>query len=192
MITSRQSCRRPGEDWLGILPGVALTQQLARIPAELLARCRESVEALDSVCSFTAVAHTDYLDMNWWPLLLERAWTLIEADPSVLDTLRYVFDGDAEVNPSYQDHANLISGEPVTALAPHRVARIAAALRTITPAAVANAVPTDPDRVETLLGPHATGVIGDLKPILAEQHSLLQTFYEEAAHRGLAVVLWWD
>ncbi|MFE3756801.1 hypothetical protein ACFXO9_21075 [Nocardia tengchongensis] len=171
---------------------MALTQQLARIPAQLLIECRESVEVLDTVCSFTAVPDTDYLDMNWWPLILASTWKLTGADPTALEALRQAFDGDAEVNPAYQDHANLISGVPVTALDPPQVARVAAALCAITPKALGNAVPTDPNQIEAVLGRPATEVIGDLSELLAEQHALLQKFYAEAARRRLAVVLWCD
>ncbi|GAM47660.1 hypothetical protein NSK11_contig00058-0036 [Nocardia seriolae] len=72
---------------MGILPCVAMTRQLARIPTVLLAKCRESVQALDTVCSFTAVPDTDYLDLDWWPLVLVPTWKRTGADQTVLEAL---------------------------------------------------------------------------------------------------------
>jgi hypothetical protein len=42
-----------------------------------------------------------------------------------------------------------------------------------------------------VLGKAALEMAGDLDE-LAQQHAITRDFYEAAARRGLAVVLWWD
>ncbi len=171
---------------------MAVTQQLARISAAHLAACRQSVETLGELCSFTAVPKRDYCDLNWWPATLKPAWKLTGADDQTLALLRRGFDGDEEVNPAYRDVLYSIDGHPVTALEPRHVAAVAEALHGITPEAVRTAVPSDPEQIEAELGSSALDVLGDLAEILGEQHAILRDFYAEAARRELAVALWWD
>ncbi len=166
---------------------MAVTLQLARIPASQLATCRRSVEALDAVCSYNAAPAEDHLDMGWWPAILERAWERTGAAAS-----RYALTGDDDVNPAYRDHPDTVWEHPVTALAPPRVAEAARALRAMPPEAVRAAIPSTPDEIETALGSTARAVVGDLAGQLAYQHTVLRDFYAEAARRRLAVVLWWD
>lgn len=166
---------------------MAVTQQFARVSATRLAVCRQSVEALDKVCSTT---DEDHLDMNWWPDILKRAWEL--AGPDGLVVLRRAFDGDDEVNPAYRDHPDTISAHPVTALEPPRVGETADALRAVPPEAVHAVVPADPDQIEAKLGKLARDVIGDLAEQLSRQHTIMRDFYYEAACRDLAIMLWWD
>ncbi|MFE3174133.1 DUF1877 family protein [Amycolatopsis sp. NPDC059090] len=171
---------------------MAVTQQLARIPAAQLAACRESADALDALCSFTAAPDEAYLDLNWWPVILKRAWAMAGADERTFALLRRGFDGDEEVNPAYRDYPYGIIDHPVTALEPPEVKAVAEALRSLTPEAVHAVVPSDPEQIEAKLSPTALEVRGDLAGYLAEQHTILRDFYEEAARRQLAVVLWWD
>ena len=171
---------------------MAVTQQLARIPATQLAECRRSVEALDELCSFTSTPEEDYLDVNWWPVTLKRAWELTGANGRTLALLRRGVDGDDEVNPAYRDHPNTIWEHPVTALEPPQVGDVAEALRAVTPEAVHAVVPSNLDQIEAELGKTAREVVGDLAEQLAQQHTILRDFYEEAARRQLAIVLWWD
>ncbi|MBB1159175.1 MULTISPECIES: hypothetical protein [Amycolatopsis] len=171
---------------------MAVTQQLARISAAHLAVCRRAVEALDELCSFTAVPERDYCDLDWWPGILKPAWKLTGADDRTLALLRRGFDGDEEVNPAYRDVLHSIDGHPVTALEPRRVAAVAEALCGITPDAVRSVVPSDPEQIEAELGSLALDVDGDLAEMLGEQHTVLRDFYAEAARRKLAVALWWD
>ncbi|ONF67414.1 hypothetical protein [Amycolatopsis keratiniphila] len=171
---------------------MAVTQQLARIPATRLAVCRRSVDALHELCSFSSTPVEDYLDMDWWPATLKRAWALTEADDRTLARLRRCFGGEEEVNPAYRDHPGTIWEHPVTALEPPQANDVAEALRAVTPDAVRAVVPSDPDRIEAELGKGALGMGGDLAGQLAREHTVLRDFYEEAARRRLAVVLWWD
>lgn len=177
---------------LDILHRMAVTQQLARIPAPQLAICRQSVEALDELCSFTSAQDEDYLDLNWWPVILKRAWELTGASARALGALQRGLDGDEEVNPSYRDHPNTIWEYPVTALEPPQVGEVAGVLRAVTPEAVQAVVPSDPDQIEAKLGKLARDVIGDLAEQLAHQHTMLRDFYDGAARRQLAVLQWWD
>lgn len=171
---------------------MAVTQQLARIPVAQLDACRQSTDTLDKLCSFTLVPDEDYCDLDWWPVILKQAWNLTGADERTLALLERGFEGDEEVNPAYRDLPYTIDGHPVTALEPPQVGAVAEALRTITPEAVHAVVPSDPDQIETKLGATARTVIGDLARLVAKQHTILRDFYEEAARRQLAVLLWWD
>jgi hypothetical protein len=177
---------------LDILQRMAVTQQFARIPATQLAACRQSVSALDTLCSFTSTPDEDYLDLNWWPIILRRAWELTGASARALAVLQRGFDGDEEVNPAYRDHPNTIWEHPVTALEPPQVGEVAEALRAVMPEAVHAVVPSNPDQIEAKLGKLARDMIGDLAEQLAQQHTILRDFYTEAARRQLAIVQWWD
>ncbi|WP_410583384.1 hypothetical protein [Amycolatopsis sp. lyj-108] len=171
---------------------MAVTQQLARISATRLAECRRSVDALHELCSFSSTPAEDYLDMDWWPATLKRAWALTKADGRTLARLRRCFNGEEEVNPAYRDHPDTIWEHPVTALEPPQVGEVAEALHAVTPGAVRAVVPSDPDRIEAELGKSALALGGDLAGRLTREHTVLRDFYEEAAGRRLAIVRWWD
>ncbi|MYW92466.1 hypothetical protein G3I59_18080 [Amycolatopsis rubida] len=157
---------------------MAVTQQLARIPAAHLAACRQSVETLGGLCSFTSIPERDYCDLDWWPVVLKSAWQLTGADDR---TLAAGFDGDEEVNPACRDVLYSIDGHPV-----------AEAVCGITPDAVRAVVPPDPEQIEARLGSLAREALGDPAEHLAEQHTVPREFYVEAARRELAVARWWD
>ncbi|MBE1461085.1 hypothetical protein [Kibdelosporangium phytohabitans] len=166
---------------------MAVTRQLARIPEPQLTGCRAPVEELDRLCSFQAASQRDYLDLNWWGIVLA---SLGKHHPSlaVLDqALRRV----EAVNPAYRDHHDTIAEHPATAWRPREVSRFAEGLRALTPSAISDALPSDQDAVE-VPGTDATDVDGDLAHHLVEQFGLMRDFYGEAADRHLAVVLWWD
>lgn len=169
---------------------MGITRQLARVPATQLAACRQSVEALDALCSFSSAPREDYLDLDWWPATLERAWARAGGDAR--GVLRHALDGGEEVNPAYRDHPGTVWEHPVTALEPAQVHEVADALRAVSPAAVRAAVPSTPDEVEVALGRTARAVAGELAGQLAHRHSILRDFYAEAARRRCAVVRWWD
>ncbi|MGO1052059.1 DUF1877 family protein [Crossiella sp. CA198] len=169
---------------------MAVTQQLARIPAALLTTCRHSVPDLDRVCSFQSAPPEDHLDLDWWPAALKATWTLLGTNPDTLGLLHRAFDGDQEVNPAYRDAPDTIWEHPVTALEPDRVAEVAAALHTITAETIRSAVSANRDLLA------AAGVLPDpvVHPAepLAATHAALQSFLAQAAHRRLAIVQWWD
>ncbi|MFD5092506.1 hypothetical protein ACFWMR_18020 [Amycolatopsis thailandensis] len=171
---------------------MAVTQQLARIPPPQLSACRDSAAELDELCSFRSAPSADYLDLNWWPSALKRTWALIGVDALSLDVLHRGFDGAEEVNPAYRDFPNTIFEHPVTALNPDQVAEVANVLRALAPERVHAAVPAERDEAAASLGAYVRDVIGDLAVLLAEQHAILRDFYDEAASRRLAMVMWWD
>jgi hypothetical protein len=177
---------------LDIVHRMAVTQQLARIPASQLAACRRSAAELDELCSFRSAPPADYRDLNWWPSALKRTWTVMGVDAQTLAVLHRGFDGAEEVNPAYRDYPDTIFDHPVTALEPYQVAEVAEALRLLIPEKVHAAVPADRDRAAAVLGAYVRDVIGDLAELLAEQHAIMRDFYDEAARRQLAMVLWWD
>ena len=55
---------------------MAVTQQLARLTTDELARCRRSVDALHQLCSFELREPGEYLDLDWSPRALQRAAVL--------------------------------------------------------------------------------------------------------------------
>ncbi len=153
---------------------MAVTQQFARIPATQLVACRQSVPALDALCSFTSTPDEDYLDLNWWPIILRRAWELTGASARALAVLQRGFGGDKEVNPAYRDHPNTIWEHPVTALEPPQVGEVAEALRAVMLEAIHAVVPSNPDQIEAKLGKLARDIKGDLAEQLAQQHTILR------------------
>jgi hypothetical protein len=155
---------------------VAVTQQLARITAAQLARCRWSVHELDRVCSFAVAPALDHLDLDRSPAGLLRAARLT-LDESDVAALRRALEGDEEVNPAFRDHPHTIWEHPVTALEPAAVAEVAGRLRRFDPGtAVVGPPPDDVPSVE----------------YLREHLVALRAFYDGAADRGLATVMWWD
>lgn len=171
---------------------MAVTQQLARIPAAQLADCRRSSAELDELCSFRSAPEADYLDLDWWPAVLVRSWEWAGVDARTLAVARRAFDGDDEVDSAYRDHPDTIWEHPVTSLDPDDVAEVAEALRTPALVAALAAVPSDPADLEAALGGIVRGWGDDIAGRAVAQHALLRDFYAEAAGRGLATVLWWD
>lgn len=159
---------------------MAVTQQFARIPAAQLAACRLSVAELDKLCSFESAPRADYLDLNWWPIVLRRLGELPGGEHPDMSVLSRAFDGHDEVNPAYRDHPTTVWEHPVTALEPDVVDAIAAELRTLAPEAVGAAVPL------------ASGQADAGAAQVVQAFVMLRDFYVEAAQRRLAVVLWWD
>ncbi|OLR92409.1 hypothetical protein BJP25_20190 [Actinokineospora bangkokensis] len=157
----------------------------------MLQDARRSADALAAVCSFDALPRTDYADLNWWPVLLERAWRLLGHD---LPADRAFRGDDTEVNPDFRGHRDTVFDHPVVSLEPDAVARVAGELAAITPAAVRALVPAERSAAVALLGTLAAefDLDFDLAGELAEQHRVTRDFYAGAAERGLAVVLWWD
>ena len=151
--------------------GVAVTQQLARLPLERLGACRASVADLDAVCSLTALASTEYLDLNWAPAELVAAAVAANVEAARITSLRRAFEGDFEVNPEYREVPDTIWEQPVNAVEPGGVAEIAHALREI-----------PLDVFERFASPHG----------LPAFFTALLGFYETAAQQGLAIAMWWD
>lgn len=167
---------------------MAVTQQLARLSREHLARCRESVEALDELCSFNALPSEDHLDLDWAPRPLKLAATL--TGDELVAAVREACSGGDEINAAYREFPAAVFEHPVRALGPDAVAAVAATLATSDGSTLVGKLPR---------GPAAAGDVVDLRDFddhrgayLREHFDLLRRFYEEAASRGCAVATWWD
>ncbi|MFH9087679.1 hypothetical protein [Streptomyces sp. NPDC017673] len=77
---------------------MAVTQQLARIPAEYLATCRQSAGASPDGDPHWDPLASDVLDLDWAPALLARAGELAGLDDGHLDALRQATDGDTALD----------------------------------------------------------------------------------------------
>jgi hypothetical protein len=170
--------------------GVAVTQQLARLSTEQLALCRSSVEALDKLCSFELLTVSDYLDLDWAPAPLVRAFELAEVGTPVIDALRRGLDGDAEINPAYRDRHDTVWRHPVTALEPEIVADVAILIGSVEPEAALAALPEDATAALASLGMREFD--GHPGRYLHRHLVALRDFYADAARRRLAVAVWWD
>ncbi|MFD8783432.1 DUF1877 domain-containing protein [Kitasatospora sp. NPDC059599] len=170
---------------------MAVTQQLARVPAEYLAACRRSAEESPDGDHRWDPPAEDCLDLDWAPLMLERACELTRLDAGLLDALKRATDGDDDIDLRFLNtglHAIAFFGnsEP-TALGPDAVARVSALLGEIDMRAILRSV------VDSGAGSElGQGFIGDPTEYLLHHFDALLEFYEGAARRGLLVVLWWD
>ncbi|HVK23112.1 MAG TPA: DUF1877 family protein [Actinokineospora sp.] len=169
---------------------MAVTQQIARLPAELLAECRLSVEVLDRLCSFKA-AGVDHLDLDWAPRDLRRVCDLARTDGRLRDAVRDAMAGDAEVNPEYAEYGD-IAEHPVTELTPARVAEIAGCLRELDVETIFAVLPADAELAKAALGPNPLDFDNHPTDYLAPHLTALRDFYEQAAQRGQATIMWWD
>ncbi|MGI5493352.1 hypothetical protein [Microtetraspora malaysiensis] len=166
---------------------MAVTQQLVRVPEPRLAGCRRSVEELHRLCSFELAPRADHLDLDWAPAPLLRACELVGVRSEYLAALRRSLEGDTEVNPAYRHYPGSIWGHPVSALEGPDVLRVAGTLRGLVPDTVLASLPID--------GWEALGQgtrVMDPRGYVARHFAALLDFYDEAARRRLAVVMWWD
>jgi len=152
--------------------------------------CRSSVEALDKLCSFALLPPSDYLDLDWAPAPLLRAFQLAQVSEPIPVALQRGLHGDVEINPAYRGCRDTVWEHPVTALEPHAVADVAALLGRVEPEAVWAALPNDDAAALSAVGLREFG--GHPKHYLHRHLASLLDFYAGAARRGLAVALWWD
>ncbi|SCF16555.1 hypothetical protein GA0074695_3923 [Micromonospora viridifaciens] len=169
---------------------MAVTQQLARLSPGQLAKCRSSVEELDKLCSFDLLPFTEYLNLDWAPAPLIRVFELAQVSTPIAAALRRGLDGDVEINPAYRDHQDTVWEHPVVTLEPDIVADVAALLGQVEPGAVLGALPED--ATAALLSIGMPQFDGHPRPYLQRHLAALRDFYAHAAHRRLAVALWWD
>ncbi|MFF3002193.1 DUF1877 domain-containing protein [Kitasatospora sp. NPDC057940] len=170
---------------------MAITQQLARVPAEYLDACRRSAaESPDGDHQWDPPS-VDCLDLDWAPSMLERACELTRLDAVHLEALRSATDGDSGIDLGFlnaNQHAiAFFSNSTPTALHPADVARVSTLLGEIDMRAILRSV-VDSGAGSTL----GDGFIGDPTEYLLAHFGALRGFYEEAARRRLLVVLWWD
>ncbi|MEU1448589.1 hypothetical protein [Streptomyces mirabilis] len=77
---------------------MAVTQQLARIPAEYLDSCRQSAGESPAGDPHWDPPSVDVLDLDWAPVLLERVCELGGLDDVHLNALRQATDGDTGID----------------------------------------------------------------------------------------------
>ncbi|MER5374295.1 DUF1877 domain-containing protein [Streptomyces sp. NPDC002553] len=174
---------------------MAVTQQLARVPAEYLASCRQSADASPDGDPLWDPPSTDVLDLDWAPFLVERAGELGGLDDVRRSALRQALDGDTAIDLGFLNthpHAIGSFGPAPTALSAAQVARAAELLGQIDFPALLDALPTDEAEAASLIGSGADKIVGGPKKYVLRHFTALREFYRGASRRQLLVVLWWD
>jgi hypothetical protein len=92
--------------------------------------------------------------------------------------------------PAYRDRQGTVWQHPVAALEPDIVADVAMVLRQVEPETVLVALPDDAAAAVLSIGMRQFD--GHPRPYLHRHLTALRDFYAHAAHRRLAVALWWD
>ncbi|MFJ9770341.1 DUF1877 domain-containing protein [Kitasatospora sp. NPDC101157] len=170
---------------------MAVTQQLARVPAEYLAACRRAAEESPEGDHRWDPPSADCLDLDWAPFMLERACELARLDAVHLGALTRATDGDHSIDLDFLNagpHAiAFFANSPATALCPDAVVQVSALLGAIDMEGILRSVR---DRgAGSELG---HGFVGDPTDYLLGHFGTLREFYAEAARRRLLVVLWSD
>jgi hypothetical protein len=174
---------------------MAVTQQLARIPAEYLAECRQTASASPDGDPRWDPPASDVLDLDWAPALLARLGEVSGLDEARLGALRQATEGDAALDLDFlstDPHAIGPFGPVPTALSNAQVARVSEWLDQIDIHALLAALPTDEREAGCLIGHGADHIIGGLHEYLLKHFTALRDFYLDAAKRHLLIVLWWD
>ncbi|MFI6317704.1 DUF1877 family protein [Nonomuraea sp. NPDC050556] len=160
---------------------MAVTQQLARVSAGELVEVHPLPDWLERILSFEAGAPGDYLDLDWAGPPLLRVCEHLDPGSAALDAVRRALDGEVQIG--------IGEYEPVMALSATAVADVVRGLRVVDVRALQAALADDLADASGLIG---SGFDGDPGEYLAGHFSALRDFYEGAALRGLAVVVWWD
>ncbi|MFJ6011912.1 DUF1877 family protein [Streptomyces sp. NPDC092952] len=174
---------------------MAVTQQLARIPAEYLASCRRSADASPDGDPLWDPPSADVLDMDWAPFLIERVCEMGGLDDIHRNALRQALDGETVIDLVFLNtHPHAISpfGPDPTALSAAQVARVAELLGEIDFPALLAALPTDEAEAAVLIGNGADKIVGGPKAYLLGHFDAVREFYRGASQRQCLVVLWWD
>ncbi|MEU6310687.1 DUF1877 domain-containing protein [Streptomyces sp. NPDC047014] len=173
---------------------MALTQQLARVPAGYLADRRQATGASpDSDPQWDPPAD-DVLDLDWAPALLKRLGEVAGLDEAPLDALRQALDGDTALDLGFLDtppHAIAPFGGTPTGLGVLEVAYVSALLNQIDISTLLTALPADEHEACSVVG-QVGAISGGLRAYLLDHFNALRDFYRDAAERRLVVVLWWD
>ncbi|MGW9431534.1 DUF1877 domain-containing protein [Streptomyces decoyicus] len=174
---------------------MAVTQQLARISVEYLADCRQSASESPDGDPHWAPQPADVLDLDWAPILLERACELAGLDDVRLDALRQATDGDSAIDLGFlntQPHAIGPFGPAPTALSAAQAAHVCELLVDMSMPAMLAALPADDTQAASLIGYGADKIVGGLRTYLLKHFNALREFYLGASQRHLLIVLWWD
>ncbi|MEU5115639.1 DUF1877 family protein [Streptomyces longwoodensis] len=174
---------------------MAVTEQLARIPAEYLAQCRRSADASKDGNPLWDPPSADILDLDWAPSLLKRGCELGGLDAVHQSALRQALDGETDIDLAFlstHPHAIAPFGPAPTALSAVQVARVAELLEEIGFPALLAALPADEAEAASLIGNGADKIVGGPKKYLLRHFNALREFYRGASQRQLLVVHWWD
>ncbi|MFE1349085.1 DUF1877 domain-containing protein [Streptomyces sp. NPDC058757] len=174
---------------------MAITQQLARIPAEYLASCRRSAAASPEGDPLWDPPSADVLDLDWAPFLIERVGELGGLGDVHRKALRQALDGDTAIELAFlhtYPHTIAPFGSAPTALSAVQVDRVAQLLGEIDFPALLAALPTDEAEAAALLGNGADEIVGGPGAYGLRHFDALREFYRGASRRRLLVVLWWD
>ncbi|NEC90224.1 DUF1877 domain-containing protein [Streptomyces sp. SID12501] len=174
---------------------MAVTQQLARVPAEYLAACRQSAGTSTDGDPCWDPPSADVLDLDWAPAVLERACEQAGLDGVHLDALRQATEGDPVIDLGFlstHPHAIGAFGPPPTALSAAQVARVSELLGQIDLPAVLAVLPTEDTEAASVIGHGADKIVGDPRKYLLRHFNALREFYLAASRRHLLLVLWWD
>ncbi|MEV7817436.1 DUF1877 domain-containing protein [Streptomyces flaveolus] len=174
---------------------MAVTQQLARIPAEYLAACRQFAGASPDGDPHWDPPASDTLDLDWAPALLTRVGELTGLDDVHLDALRQSTDGDTTLDVGFLNtHPHAIGpfGPAPSALTTAQVARVGDLLAQIDMPVRLAALPSDDSEAASVIGHGADQITGGPRGYLLKHFTALRDFYRVAAQRHLLVVLWWD
>ncbi|MGF1427106.1 DUF1877 family protein [Kitasatospora sp. LaBMicrA B282] len=168
---------------------MAVTQQLARVPAEYLAACRQSAEESPDGDHHWDPPSADCLDLDWSPSMLRQAFELARLDAVHLEALKRATEGDTDIDLGFLNtypHEIGLFGPPPTGLSPAAVSQVSTRLEEIDMQMIRPALDST---AGSAIGRELTG---DRNEYLMGHFRALRDFYEGAAHRGLLVVLWWD
>ncbi|MEV5177532.1 DUF1877 family protein [Streptomyces flaveolus] len=174
---------------------MAVTQQLARIPSEYLAACRQVAGASPDGDPRWDPPTSDVLDLDWAPALLARAGELAGLTDGHLDALRRATNGDTALDVGFLNtHPHAIGpfGPAPAALTTAQVARVSELLAQIDMPALLAALPCDDSDAASVIGHGADQITGGPRSYLLKHFTALRDFYRVAAQRHLLVVLWWD
>jgi hypothetical protein len=178
----------------GILVAVAVTQQLARVTAEYLALCRTRAEESSDGDHQWDPSEADCLDLDWAPVMLERACRFAGVSEVHLAALRQATDGGVAMDVGFLNaHPHAIGpfGPAPAALEPLAVRRVCGLLGEMDLQAVLEVLPLDIE-AGALIGHGAEGLGDGARTYLMDHFEALREFYAGASERGLAVVSWWD
>ncbi|CAL9328685.1 hypothetical protein [Streptomyces sp. enrichment culture] len=142
---------------------MAVTQQLARIPAEYLAACRQSASASPDGDPHWDPPPPDVLDLDWASTLLIGAGEPAGLDDVHLDALRQATSGDTALDLRFlttHPHAVGPFGPPPTTLATAQVVHVSALLAQIDMPVLLAALPTDDSEAASLIGHGADQITG--------------------------------
>ncbi|MFD7560749.1 DUF1877 family protein [Streptomyces sp. NPDC059835] len=174
---------------------MAVTQQLARIPAEYLSTCRRSAGESPDGDPHWDPPQGDVLDLDWAPSLLERVGVLGGLDGVRLNALRQALTGDSVVDLGFLNtHPHAIGpfGPDPTSLSAAQVAHVSELLGQIDFPALLATLPDDESQAAALIGNDADSIVGGPRKYLLGHFDSLREFYRDASRRRLLVVLWWD